>query len=172
MGSCANRIAQQEERIDKEIQSELYSDRSTAHKIKKLLLLGPSGSGKSTIHKQLRSLYGNGYTDPELSEFKEEIFIQTLNAIHQCIKHWQIVLYQKCKDEILQTLQTNGRLAYKVRYSLKYLNTMTGTGISSGGLMGALLITGWFRMQSVSIPQSLVLSIADWWATDWYFVSS
>ncbi|KAJ3012352.1 UNVERIFIED_CONTAM: Guanine nucleotide-binding protein G(o) subunit alpha [Siphonaria sp. JEL0065] len=64
--------------IDKMIQEE--HDRQAAIKELKILLLGTGDSGKTTVLKQLRFLYGNGFTTEEILEFRSVLLQNVLTC--------------------------------------------------------------------------------------------
>lgn len=49
------------------------------NRVIKVLLLGTGESGKSTVVKQMKLLYGSGYTEKELQDFRAQIFTYLLN---------------------------------------------------------------------------------------------
>ena len=63
--------------IDKEIEERYMED---AAKIK-LLLLGAGESGKSTVFKQMKILYGVGFTEKDLKQLSSLISKNTITAM-------------------------------------------------------------------------------------------
>ena len=59
---------------NKAIARQLRKDHKMKAREFKLLLLGTGESGKSTIVKQMRIIYGMGYTDEERREFRTLVF--------------------------------------------------------------------------------------------------
>ena len=51
----------------------------------KLLLLGAGESGKSTIFKQMRLLYGKGYSDDDRRQMIPVVYYNTITSIHAMI---------------------------------------------------------------------------------------
>jgi GTPase SAR1 family protein len=66
----------------------------------KLLLLGAGESGKSTVFKQLRLLYGNGYTDLEKNYFSMHIKHNVIETMEQLC---QAVVKINPNDSLVQT---------------------------------------------------------------------
>jgi len=51
----------------------------------KILLLGSGESGKTTIHKQVKILFDNGFTNKkELEGFKNAIYSNILTTVNSC----------------------------------------------------------------------------------------
>lgn len=70
MGLCASVDDRNSGGIDTAIRKDRNNDRT----ILKLLLLGAGGSGKSTLFKQMTTIYGKGFSDPERKSYKPIIF--------------------------------------------------------------------------------------------------
>ncbi|KAI8607599.1 guanine nucleotide binding protein, alpha subunit [Chytriomyces sp. MP71] len=68
----------------KEIDRALYAERKAleTQKVVKLLLLGTGEAGKSTILKQMKIIYGSGFTEDDLRIYRSAII---MNAVH-CTK--------------------------------------------------------------------------------------
>lgn len=81
-GSVEDRLA------SKQIESQLYKDKSARKKVVKLLLLGAGESGKSTVCKQVRKLNSHEFSPLELQNFKNQIYVnifQTLVIVTQSL---------------------------------------------------------------------------------------
>lgn len=59
--------------------------------VRNILLLGAGHSGKSTIFKQMRNIYGNGYTEKQRLELKEAIHQNILSNIKILIKNLPLI---------------------------------------------------------------------------------
>jgi len=69
MGGCCN--ASSQENPNPVLEEEEEDD---GKKYKKLLLLGAGWSGKSTVFKQMKVLYGNGFSDEERESLRWNIY--------------------------------------------------------------------------------------------------
>ena len=84
MGLCASTYSpehQQEREKNKEIQRQAEKDFEKEKEKVKLLLLGAGESGKSTIFKQMKILYGAGFTPQELEECRLHIHSNIIDGI-------------------------------------------------------------------------------------------
>ena len=59
------------------LEKELKIDR----RIEKILLLGPQNTGKSTIFKQLRAIYGQGITERDLMNQRDNVYSQAIEQM-------------------------------------------------------------------------------------------
>lgn len=59
----------------------LLNDQKEAREVVKILFLGPSDGGKTSFLKQLRLLYGNGFTERELRGAVDSVRCNTLTAM-------------------------------------------------------------------------------------------
>jgi len=75
-------------------------------KIPKILLLGSGESGKSTIFKQLKVIYGNGFTESELKGFIPEMKENMMEGMLSILKASERfdVTYDKSQGDFIQTL--------------------------------------------------------------------
>ncbi len=67
----------------KKIEQYLKEEKSKYEKLKdepRILILGSSDSGKSTLLKQLKILYGHGFTASEVADSKIKILKNIVNA--------------------------------------------------------------------------------------------
>ena len=67
----------------KKIEQYLTQEKTLFKKLKEeptVLILGSSDSGKSTLLKQIKILYGNGFTANEIDESKMKILSNIVNA--------------------------------------------------------------------------------------------
>lgn len=55
----------------------------------KLLLLGTGESGKSTVIKQMRIIYGEGYSDADRNDFRILVFRNCLRSIKAILDHME-----------------------------------------------------------------------------------
>eukprot|EP01084_Bolivina_argentea_P046819 86233_1 len=94
---------------NKYIQKELNKDKLIKNGTKEILLIGCENSGKQTIMKQLKRMFGNGYSQKEKIKF--------IPLIHSLIiKQMQILLTIKDRKHILSN---------KVLKAKKYLDTIS-----------------------------------------------
>lgn len=92
-------------RRSKEIDRYLERERLRYWREVKILLLGTSGSGKFTFLKQMRILYGRGYTEEDRLGFRPGIYLTILNGIRDvilCRKEQQIPLQDSQNEEKCQ----------------------------------------------------------------------
>lgn len=80
MGICGSAMSIEVAR-SKEIEDALACECAADRRAVKLLLLGAGESGKSTIFKQLRLLYGRGFTDDDRRGYTGVVHANTLGAI-------------------------------------------------------------------------------------------
>ena len=84
---------EEKKRINKQIEKDLQKYKTMYRTQIKLLLLGTGESGKSTFLKQMRIIYGSGYTNKEREEFKLLIFqniFQSLQSMIHAMDHLEI----------------------------------------------------------------------------------
>ena len=82
MGLCASRAADQRaEKISTSIQSELRRDYEQSNTTTRVLFLGTEGSGVSTIFKQLRLIYGDGFSESDRREYKQTIHLNVIRGM-------------------------------------------------------------------------------------------
>ncbi|THU97468.1 guanine nucleotide binding protein, alpha subunit [Dendrothele bispora CBS 962.96] len=60
----------------------MQDEEATEHKV---ILLGLEGAGKSTLLKQMRILYGGGFSDEERNTYREVIYDTMLDDVHTII---------------------------------------------------------------------------------------
>lgn len=103
MGLCGSKSAAQLEveahnrALDKVHQDDWESDRKKI----KLLLLGAGESGKSTIFKQMKLIYGAGFTDEDKETFTPVVYSNVITSIRALVQACDDFGYEtKCKDEI------------------------------------------------------------------------
>ncbi|KAI8896374.1 guanine nucleotide binding protein, alpha subunit [Globomyces pollinis-pini] len=83
----------------------------------KLLALGSSDSGKSTLLKQLKIIYGNGFTKQEIQSYKSHIIQSILHVIE--------FLLSKSPDDIQSTYQHLNTFIQQQKEPLNYLSDDT-----------------------------------------------
>ena len=79
-------VIKEKERINKEINKRIRSERQLKRKEIKLLLLGTGEAGKSTFIKQMKIIYDGGYKDIERRSFIKLIIKDIYDAIIALIK--------------------------------------------------------------------------------------
>lgn len=70
----------------KEIDSFVRREKLKSKRCKKLLLLGAGGSGKSTIYRQMKRIYGNGFSESELLHFLHSIKVDIMSSMQVLLK--------------------------------------------------------------------------------------
>eukprot|EP00735_Rhodelphis_limneticus_P010312 TRINITY_DN3042_c0_g1::TRINITY_DN3042_c0_g1_i1::g.22256::m.22256 TRINITY_DN3042_c0_g1::TRINITY_DN3042_c0_g1_i1::g.22256 ORF type:complete len:357 (-),score=115.21,sp/P20353/GNAI_DROME/48.74/4e-118,G-alpha/PF00503.15/3.2e-122,Arf/PF00025.16/0.21,Arf/PF00025.16/4.4e-12,Miro/PF08477.8/76,Miro/PF08477.8/0.73,Gtr1_RagA/PF04670.7/9.4,Gtr1_RagA/PF04670.7/0.9,AAA_29/PF13555.1/0.084,MMR_HSR1/PF01926.18/2.6 TRINITY_DN3042_c0_g1_i1:589-1659(-) len=92
MGNLFSSDKDKDERVrNKDISSKLKAEKEKFDREIKLLLLGAGDSGKSTVFKQIRLLYGTGFSNEDRVEFKEVIYgniIQGTQALLHAADHF------------------------------------------------------------------------------------
>mmetsp|Transcript_16000 Transcript_16000/g.60966 ORF Transcript_16000/g.60966 Transcript_16000/m.60966 type:complete len:356 (-) Transcript_16000:3536-4603(-) len=84
MGACSSQLsAEEKDAADKtrQIDNQMYQDFQTENKKIKLLLLGTGESGKSTIFKQMKILYGVGFSEGEREKYKPFVYGNIIEAM-------------------------------------------------------------------------------------------
>jgi GTPase SAR1 family protein len=84
MGLCGSSLTEDEKRamdVSKNIDKTITTNYTKTQDIIKLLLLGAGESGKSTIFKQMKILYGQGYSESDRQEFKKFVHSNTIEAM-------------------------------------------------------------------------------------------
>lgn len=69
----------------KKIDKELEGDKQKLNKEVKLLLLGAGESGKSTIMKQMKLIYGSGYSKEECAAFSDIVYLNVVKSMQALI---------------------------------------------------------------------------------------
>ncbi|XP_072529089.1 guanine nucleotide-binding protein subunit alpha-14-like [Salminus brasiliensis] len=82
---CMSSEEKESYRIHKEIERQLRKDRVDACRTMKMLLLGTGESGKHTICKQLRIIYGKGYSEEDRRDFTRFVFQNVFTAVQTLI---------------------------------------------------------------------------------------
>ena len=70
------------QQINSMIEKEIRKEKHAKQKQYKILLLGAGGSGKSTFVKQMKILYGIGFSDEEKRTFRVDILNNVVDAIN------------------------------------------------------------------------------------------
>ncbi|XP_016968874.1 G protein alpha q subunit-like [Drosophila rhopaloa] len=86
MNCCSSEESRRRKRINEEIDLQLRLDKKNAHRELKILLLGTAESGKSTFFKQMRIIYGNGFSDKNKRSYIKLVFQNIFMAMQSLIK--------------------------------------------------------------------------------------
>ncbi|KAI8038695.1 hypothetical protein M5D96_008603 [Drosophila gunungcola] len=97
MNCCESMESKNRKRINDEIERQLRLDQRNANRELKLLLLGKwsitqgrlpgtAESGKSTFFKQMRIIYGNGFSEKKKREYIKLVFQNIFMAMQSMIK--------------------------------------------------------------------------------------
>ena len=93
MGSvCGKKDLTPEQMRDKDVSSELQSDKAVLSKVYKLLLLGAGNSGKSTFFRQLSCIHGEGLS--------EEDIMRSAPFIHDAIVNQMKAIIERCVEDL------------------------------------------------------------------------
>jgi len=74
-----------EDKKSNDVKAELLAAQRADNRTKKLLLLGAGGSGKSTFFKQLSSIHGRGFSDKDLSSYRNHVYHQIIEQMKRII---------------------------------------------------------------------------------------
>ncbi|CAB3366323.1 Hypothetical predicted protein [Cloeon dipterum] len=94
MACCLSEEAQEQKRINQEIERQLRRDKREARKELKLLLLGTGESGKSTFIKQMRIIHGAGYSDDDKKGFIKLVYQNIFMAMQSMIRAMDMLKIQ------------------------------------------------------------------------------
>ncbi|KAF7688535.1 guanine nucleotide-binding protein subunit alpha-11-like [Silurus meridionalis] len=83
---CMTSEEREAQRIHQEIERQIRMSRKQEDKQVKLLLLGTGESGKSTFIKQMRIIYGKGYSEDDRKTFTRPIFENIFVAVQAMIE--------------------------------------------------------------------------------------
>lgn len=86
MGNKPTKIEDNVERQkSKDIDKDLTKEKRALDKEIKLLILGAGESGKSTFLKQIKMIYGNGFTAADIINYKDLIFTNVVRSLQDMI---------------------------------------------------------------------------------------
>eukprot|EP00002_Diphylleia_rotans_P006468 TRINITY_DN1582_c0_g1_i1.p1 TRINITY_DN1582_c0_g1~~TRINITY_DN1582_c0_g1_i1.p1 ORF type:complete len:356 (-),score=98.19 TRINITY_DN1582_c0_g1_i1:856-1923(-) len=89
MGCCKSKPSNPDDEVSharsKKIERELEVERDRLAREIKMLLLGAGESGKSTILKQMKLIYGSGFSRDEYSSYKDVIFFNVVKSMQSLI---------------------------------------------------------------------------------------
>lgn len=86
---------------DKELEAQVQADFEEQQGTIKLLLLGAGESGKSTIFKQMKIIYGVGFTPEDRENFTPVVYNNTIVAMKALLQACEDFGHEtKCKEEI------------------------------------------------------------------------
>ena len=89
-------------RRSKEIDRYLKEDKTRMSKEMWILVLGANGSGKSTFVKQMRILYGDGYSEQDRLDLRPSIYATILNGMRRTLiksRQWLQIPLQNPQNE-------------------------------------------------------------------------
>lgn len=105
MGLCGSKSAEmrEAERRDRELEGAMRGEWESQQASIKLLLLGAGESGKSTIFKQMKIIYGVGFSDEEKDNFTPVVYSNTIVSMRALVQACEDFGHEtKCRDEIDQ----------------------------------------------------------------------
>lgn len=88
MGICGSALDIEASR-SREVEDGLVRAAAASRRVVKLLLLGAGDAGKSTVFKQMRILFGRGYSEDERREYVPVIHSNTLSSIRTLVHNAQ-----------------------------------------------------------------------------------
>ena len=86
MGGCSSILAVEVQK-SREVERIVQADRARAAQKVRILLLGAGESGKSTILKQLRVLYGCGFSDADRAAFAPVVYANVIAGMKALVAH-------------------------------------------------------------------------------------
>ncbi|CAF4090810.1 unnamed protein product [Adineta steineri] len=86
MMCCLSAKAREQKQRNREIEKQLLHDKKYQHQELTLLLYGAEGSGKSTFIKQMRMIYGTGYSEEDKRSFVKLIYQNVFMAMQSMIR--------------------------------------------------------------------------------------
>mmetsp|Transcript_12770 Transcript_12770/g.14655 ORF Transcript_12770/g.14655 Transcript_12770/m.14655 type:complete len:363 (-) Transcript_12770:1337-2425(-) len=169
MGNCLN--TQVGNKKDNVLSAKLAQMNAIQRDIMKLLLLGAGDSGKTTIFKQMRYIYGGGYSDERRKEMRKPIFTSL-------VKH------------ALEVCQACGKLPgtepIQSESSLKAIDYLKSIDLSELELLDSALVdavstlwedsafqTGWDNRSKIQVMESFgtfckkLKRYPEWGGNDW-----
>ncbi len=84
MGICGSALDIEASR-SREVEDGLARAAAESRRVVKLLLLGAGDAGKSTVFKQMRILFGRGYSEDERRGYVPVIYSNTLSSIRTLV---------------------------------------------------------------------------------------
>eukprot|EP00457_Paulinella_chromatophora_P009419 gb/GEZN01009486.1/.p1 GENE.gb/GEZN01009486.1/~~gb/GEZN01009486.1/.p1 ORF type:complete len:362 (-),score=47.58 gb/GEZN01009486.1/:149-1234(-) len=78
-------IRQAEKENDRKLENMMDKDDKAADMVKKLLLLGAGESGKSTIFKQMKGIYGGGWSEKDCTPYTATVYSNVVTSIQTLI---------------------------------------------------------------------------------------
>eukprot|EP00123_Amoebidium_parasiticum_P001629 comp12775_c0_seq1/m.7903 comp12775_c0_seq1/g.7903 ORF comp12775_c0_seq1/g.7903 comp12775_c0_seq1/m.7903 type:complete len:388 (-) comp12775_c0_seq1:145-1308(-) len=94
----------------KKIDEELAREKDRRKRERRLLVLGSADSGKSTFIKQMKIIYGNGYTKEELQAQRKNVYrnvMTSFEVIEGAMRQFGLTCGTPEDDQILQQLRTH-----------------------------------------------------------------
>ncbi|TRY63428.1 hypothetical protein TCAL_12384 [Tigriopus californicus] len=105
MYCCASEEVKMKRNLNRKIDRKIKMDKRESRREVKLLLLGPGESGKSTLCKQLRFIYGMGYSANERLHFIPLIHLNILTNIQDLIKAMRMLKMAPDEPELVPVMK-------------------------------------------------------------------
>ncbi|CAF4359468.1 unnamed protein product, partial [Adineta steineri] len=86
MMCCSSAKAREQKQRNREIEKQLLHDKKSQRRELILLLTGAEGSGKSTLIKQMRIIYGTGYSEEDTRSLVKFVYQNIFMALHSMIR--------------------------------------------------------------------------------------
>ncbi|CAF1519787.1 unnamed protein product, partial [Adineta steineri] len=83
---CLSAKAREQKQRNREIEKQLLLDKKNQRRELIFLLFGAEGSGKSTLMKQMRIIYGTGYSEEDKSSFVKFVYQNIFMAMQSMIR--------------------------------------------------------------------------------------
>eukprot|EP00808_Paulinella_micropora_P005783 g1369.t1 len=111
-GSSGPAASPQEIAANKAVEAQMGQDREAARRVFKVLLLGAGESGKSTLFKQMRVIYGEGFSEQSRKAFRTVLHANVVAAIQMLLQAETALT--ECRIEGIEVSEANKALAQSV----------------------------------------------------------
>jgi len=157
MGLCGSTLTPEqknEANISRNIQKKITDDYNQTRDVIKLILLGAGESGKSTIFKQMKILYGEGFSDTDRAEFKKFVhsnIIEGMRTLCEASRMLGLVDQVAAKQELNYLISIPDNLCFGTSVNLTpQISQMIKTLWSDNGIQAT-----WSQRSHIQVPEAL-----------------